>query len=80
MKKTKLSKFSCFVKMKNLFFDKLCTKTTRNTFNSQNRLFLVEIELAQVEIFESPCKKIKKSTRNPLMPIDGVHTCLGQAT
>jgi hypothetical protein len=28
------------------------TKTIKNTFNSQNKLFLVEIELARVEIFE----------------------------
>ncbi len=45
--------------MEILFFDKLCTKTIRNTFNNQNKLFLVEIELARVEIFEFPCKKFK---------------------
>jgi hypothetical protein len=71
-----------------LLFDhhRLSTKTIENTLNSQKTQFLLKIELTRVEIFEFPCKKFKikskskKVTRNPIMPIDSVHTCLNYAT
>ncbi len=40
-----------------IFFGKLCTKTTGNTFISYKKLFLVEIEPTRVKIFIIPCEK-----------------------
>jgi hypothetical protein len=67
---------------------KLWSKTTRNTFTSYNKLFLLEIELTRVKNLIIPCKKsffnffskARNGTRNLSIPMDGVYAYQNYAT